>query len=238
MSRKPVEQFDHAGLRVSIYQDEDYQNTPEEWSSDSVFLVAEHRQFHVSHQGKRAMTSPCDALAKYECDDEHEHGPGCPHEGHIDPDIERDYHVFLLYAYIHSGVHLTLGCLFEDRESGRWESRGDPGGWDSSTLGLVFAARSEWPDVVEASDAAEALVKEWNDTLSGNVYGYVVERAMRYRHETFNADGSSAHVDEGVEWKTVGSYWGFCGDPAFCTEEAKAAAEAMAKLHVKGERTT
>lgn len=229
---KPVEQFEHAGFRISIYQDYDSDWTPEEAGVDSLFLVAEHRNFNVEHKshGKpdRSLKSPCDALARYECDEEHEHNASCQREGRLHPAIAHDYWAFLLHAYIHSGVSLTLGGLFEDREPDRrWESRFDPGGWDSSTLGLVFVSRKEWPKYADAEGAAESLVKEWNDVLSGNVYGYVIEKSMRYRKEVFNKDGSIALKREGTQWDNVESCGGFIGDMSHCAKAAKSMAESL-----------
>jgi len=77
----------------------------------------------------------------------------------------RKYHIFGLEAYIHSGVVLALS-----REGGFPDRQ-----WDVSQLGLVFAAKKEWRMRKSAEKAARGLVSTWNDYLSGNVYGYVVE---------------------------------------------------------------
>jgi hypothetical protein len=82
-------------------------------------------------------------------------------------------------AYIHSGVRLYLsgGCQI-DRQ------------WDVSQVGAVFAAKSEWRLAKSARKAAAAHVEYWNQYLSGDVWGYIVE-------------------DENGE--RVASCWGFFG---------------------------
>lgn len=99
--------------------------------------------------------------------------------------------IFPLEAYIHSGVVLALSGEgnFPDRQ------------WDVSQLGVVFAAKSEWRLSRKAREAALSLVKEWNQYLSGDVWGYVVE------------DENGTHLD---------SCWGFYGH-AYAMEQGKAA---------------
>ena len=88
--------------------------------------------------------------------------------------------VFPLEAYIHSGVVLALSGEgnFPDRH------------WDVSQLGHVFAAKSEWRLSKSAYKAALSKVNEWNQYLSGDVWGCTVE----------DEDGN-----------TVDSCWGFYG---------------------------
>ena len=47
--------------------------------------------------------------------------------------------------------------------------------WDVSQLGLVFVSKKEWARRPAARKAALGLISTWNDALSGNVYGYVIE---------------------------------------------------------------
>jgi len=72
------------------------------------------------------------------------------------------YHVFRVNAYIHSGIVLSLGKYpFNDR-------------WDVSTTGYVLVKRGKgWSWTREkASKIAESIITEWNQYLSGEVYGY------------------------------------------------------------------
>lgn len=80
-------------------------------------------------------------------------------------DYIKKYHIFGLEAYIHSGVVLALSREgnFPDRQ------------WDVSQLGLCFASKKEWRTRAKARKAVLGLIEYWNDYLSGNVYGYVIE---------------------------------------------------------------
>jgi len=112
------------------------------------------------------------------------------------------YHIFGLEAYIHSGVVLALSQEgnFPDRQ------------WDVSQLGVVFAKKSEWRLRKSAEKAARGLIEEWNQYLSGDVYGYIIKDADGY--DIPNCLDSSC--------------WGFYGHD-LVVSEAKEAAEGIAK---------
>jgi hypothetical protein len=159
---KPYETFTHAGYRISIHQDTDAQ-APE--NDDEVFIVTtRNRHFQVDQPG-------------FELDDIR------------DGKHNRKYHVFPLYAYIHSGVALSLG------NAGQFS---DP--WDAGQIGYVLAAKSSFRvkprtrkcKVIASSaeDVGRGTVESWNQYLSGDVWGYVIE------------DSDGDHVD---------SCWGFYG---------------------------
>lgn len=80
-------------------------------------------------------------------------------------DYIKKYHIFGLEAYIHSGVVLSLSQEgnFPDRQ------------WDVSQLGLVFASKEEFKTRTKARKAVLVLIETWNDYLSGDVYGYLIE---------------------------------------------------------------
>lgn len=126
-----------------------------------------------------------------------------PGEKRITDDAEtlverwKDTHwIFPLEAYIHSGVVLALSHEgnFPDRQ------------WDVSQLGFVFCSKKEWRLRKSARKAALSLVGEWNEYLSGDVWGYVVD-----------PDGDNEE-----------SCWGFYGFD-YCVSEAKSMAEHVAK---------
>jgi hypothetical protein len=74
----------------------------------------------------------------------------------------KTYWIFTLGMYSHSGVCLQLeGC--------------DTNRWDSSMVGAVLVSKEEWSTRDKAEKAAECLVQEWNNYLSGNVWGYVTD---------------------------------------------------------------
>jgi hypothetical protein len=154
-------------MKIRIEQDEDAQS-PQEHGDDGLFLVADHRDFFVP-PGKDRRFEVQEVI------DEH----------------RKTHWVFLLEAYIHSGVRLALAGEgnFPDRQ------------WDVSTLGAVFVAKSEWRLRKSARKAAESLIAEWNQYLSGDVWGYVIE------------DDNGTHID---------SCWGFYGRE-YCEQEAQSA---------------
>ena len=118
-------------------------------------------------------------------------------------DHVRDYHVFTLgvndgpYTILGLGSELAIPDGDDD----------DDDGTDTGP-GYVYVSRKEWPDAGDARKAADALVDEWNDYLSGNVYGYVIK----------DADGEQ-----------VESCWGFIGDPdtSGVVDDATAQAQAL-----------
>lgn len=111
-------------------------------------------------------------------------------------DVSEEYHVFPLIAYIHSGVSLSMS-----RDHYPFNCP-----WDAGQVGYVFASKESWKEEKEAGEAALSLLETWNDYLSGNVWGFVVE------------DEDGLPLD---------SCWGFYGDPDYCLNEAKASVDAM-----------
>jgi hypothetical protein len=75
--------------------------------------------------------------------------------------------------------------------------------WDVSTLGAVFASKEEWSTKEQARAAALCKVEEWNQYLSGDVWGYVIETE------------EGQHLD---------SCWGFYGRK-YAEQEAQQALE-------------
>jgi len=111
---------------------------------------------------------------------------------------KKDYHVIPLIAYCHSGVSLSLSSdryPFNDQ-------------WDAGQIGFVLVKKRQ--GFRDINKAAESLVEEWNDYLSGNVYGYIVA----------DADGEDTDM----------SCSGFYGDPdKYMIPEVKAEIDAVIK---------
>lgn len=119
---------------------------------------------------------------------------------------KRTHWVFPLEAYIHSGIVLALSGEgnFPDRN------------WDVSQLGFVFASKKEWRLSKSARKAALSKVSEWNQYLSGDVWGIVIED------------------DEGNE---VDSCWGFYGREYAETEAKQMLADAERAATVEAEES-
>ena len=121
-------------------------------------------------------------------------------------DVER-YVVFPLFAYIHSGVTLSLGEF-----SCRWDS--GQIGWLVVDLGpaalfLEEAAHKDKESILtwieecgekreKARQRAKATVEMWNQYLSGDVWGYVV-----YKIEMCSLEHKHRNI--------VDSCWGYYG---------------------------
>jgi len=120
--------------------------SPDEFGDDCLFLVHYHRQFCI----------PNKEISEQQLAEIY----------HKKEEETNDYYVFPVSAYIHSGVILSLGNHFGI----------DPGGWDTSHVGAIFASKKEWDNREKALSAAECLLKEWNHYLSGEVYCCVREK--------------------------------------------------------------
>lgn len=172
------ETIEYKGLKIKIEQDQDAES-PSAWGDNSLFLVANHRDFYVPEPGeKRCPSDPAELLEWY----------------------KSTHWIFPLEAYIHSGVRLAFGHEgnFPDRR------------WDVSQLGFIFAAKKEWRLNKSARKAAASLIETWNQYLTGDVYGYIVE------------DGEP---DEE-------SCWGFYGYD-YCVEQAKEQADSILAHRLK-----
>jgi hypothetical protein len=81
-------------------------------------------------------------------------------------DYESQYWIFPVDAYIHSLVRISLANTkdYPDRR------------WDVSTSGYILVEKETWNNFDDAVKAAEGLIKEWNYYLSGEVYGFIIEK--------------------------------------------------------------
>jgi hypothetical protein len=142
----PIHTENYKGLTIKVWADE-YTESPDQWGNTDAFIVYDHRSFSVERDG-------------FDPEAIHEHlqSGGKLFDGH---------HVFPLYAYIHSGVSLSLG-----RSSYPFTCP-----WDTSLRGFVLVKRQKgWSwNRTKAEKVAQSIVSEWNDYLSGNVYTYTVE---------------------------------------------------------------
>jgi hypothetical protein len=98
-------------------------------------------------------------------------------------ELEKTFFIFPVSALIHSGVWLSLHNSFA----------ADSGGWDTSHVGAMFISKTEAKTKDGAYKLAGSLLKTWNQYLSGEVYGYMIE----------DKEGNG---DE------IGGVWGFYGD--------------------------
>ncbi len=157
-----IKEVEYKGCSIKIYQDEDAQS-PDEWSNEDLFIVYDHRDFTIERKG-------FDPREIFENTQETQ---SMMFDG---------YHVFVLNAYIHSGVSLSLArdrYPFTDQ-------------WDVSTTGYVLVKKQKGWSLRRSKSyqIAQSLVDEWNQYLSGDIYGFQSE----------DEDG-----------KDIDSCWGFYG---------------------------
>jgi hypothetical protein len=141
------------GWEVKYLTRDAFMDSPDQWGDYSLFLVNYHRDFEVKRNN--AITED-DVREWYQ-------GKEIPQQ--------KNYWIFGLTCFSHSGVVLYLGSvtpLF------------DPGGWDTSHVGVVLVSKKEFADLKAAEIAAGELLSDWNKYLSGDVWGVV--------KETFNKD--------------------------------------------------
>lgn len=104
--------------------------------------------------------------------------------------------VLPLMIYDHSGVTLWVGDM----------PRGIPGehvGWDTGQVGFIYTTQKQIDLLGAPADSIDrqlrAEVKEWDDFMTGNIYGFVIE------------DKDGEELERGG---------GCIGDPRYALEEA------------------
>ena len=148
------------GHILKIWQDQ-YDESPDSWGNEDMFLVYEHRNFTVTRTGFAphsihnylVLSSKADSID-------------------LRNDEYDNYWIFVVYAYVHSGVSLSLRN-YEYPFNSRW---------DTSTTGFVLVEKERYiegkkPTIVtkpEAKKYAQGLIDTWNIYLSGEVYGYSI----------------------------------------------------------------
>jgi len=163
---------------IKIFPDESAES-PNEWGDEERFLVFDHRDFYVQRDG----FDPKDIFE--------------------DGEKVKGYHVFRCYAYIHSGVALSVGShSFPDAR------------WDVSFKGfwLIKREKGTWTRA-QALKAATDLCDTWNQYLSGDVYGYEISKVL-----SVDEDGNPDELEE------LDSVWGYYGESE-CLKEAESIVE-------------
>lgn len=138
-----VETIKYRGYKIDCFYDTDAES-PDNWGNDDVFVVYDHRDFCVERKG----FDPEEIFETYQKNKK-------VYDGHW---------FFPVYAYIHSGVALSLGrnrYPFNDR-------------WDVSMKGFALVKIQKgwtWTED-KAYKVAQSEIETWNEYLSGEVYGY------------------------------------------------------------------
>lgn len=146
---------EYKGHTIEIFPDYNSES-PNDWGDTGAFLVCEHREMTAKRDGFDMETV---GRAFTDCKDE---------DGEEDAyaaRIAKDFHIFPIEAYIHSGIVLHFdGGAKIDRA------------WDvSGGFGFILVSREEAKDDADGKRIASGILETWNDYLSGNVYGYTID---------------------------------------------------------------
>ena len=148
-----------------LIQDQDYELPDKD--DDEVFLVNYHRDFFVT----RDSIITKDEVANW-------------YKGEKISQ-QKDYHIFILSSYIHSGVSLSLGYNKGDSYTF----------WDTSHIGVVLISKKLAKTKEKATKFAQSLIDTYNQGLSGDVYCLV--------KETYNKD------KEQIDYDTLGGCYDY-----------------------------
>lgn len=163
------------GFEVRYLVRDENPESPDTWEDDNLFLVNYHRDFDV----RRDNVITQDEISSWY---------KSPFFHDMIKKGSETYWMFPLSCLVHSGIWLSLNHSFISC---------DPGGWDTSHVGAVLVSKKEWKREKEALKAAENLVTEWNQYLSGDVYGIV--------KETYDTEKKQ------IDQQDIQDVWGFYG---------------------------
>jgi hypothetical protein len=223
---------EYKGYNIKIVQDDDSSNSPMDWD-----LLGTHAYWHrryslgnieTKHDPKEWIVRQLESDYGAEIEKSQEYQKYSKEEYNGDYcmddyledlnmdkllDIFEKYNLIIpVYAYEHSGITISAG----GKRMG-WDS------WDSGRLGFVFVSHKKILDeyggkriTKKLLDRAEkcllAEVEEYDDYLTGNVWGYVIEG---------NGERESC--------------WGYIGDYKYCLEEARSVIGGMIAHNEKQE---
>ena len=219
-----MEDIYYKGYKIRIREDENA-DSPDDWGNDGLFLVYDHRQFSVKRKGFNVESIYHWMYAKEVVEF------GDDVDGNYQEEVDgyselNNYFIFKVEAYIHSGVSLSL--FTGTRQCN----------WDSSLSGYILASKSEFDNLKTATNAAERLIETWNQYLSGDVWGFIIEKPnttysiSKEKFDRLKFENDLATLEQELdiedEWEEVDSCWGFYGqDDAI--DEAKSAIDSLTK---------
>lgn len=151
---------------ITIERDE-HASSPDQWLNEYIFLIYGHRQFSIQRDG----FDPKD-IFRYTSENK--------------TNLYKGYVAVPVYAYIHSGVSLSLG--------------GGTCSFDTSMQGYVLIKLSEFTIPEKHIQLAESVINEWNMYLDGEIYrwetdfdscnGYYGDNAENLHHMLSEAKAS------------------------------------------------
>lgn len=170
-------------VRYLVQDEYPVMDNPNDNNAPDLFLVNYHRDFGVTVNN--IITE--DEVREY-------------YVNNTKPACAKKYWLFKLNAYIHSGV--VLGLASTNFPDGRW---------DVSHVGLVLVSKKHWKTEEKARECAESFVHEWNQYLSGDIWGMCTD--------VFDLKTKQLLIEESE------AVWN-CYDYDYCLKELKKESEA------------
>jgi hypothetical protein len=173
---------EYKGFTIKLVPDPDPEG-PEDWTDDEMYILHYHRQFTRFPEKLGGSPAPRTGPAYLEWLGEYHYEI---------PEAEREWYVFPLESYIHGGVVLAFESEgnFPDRR------------WDVSRCGSIVMRR-KWYEATGTKqtprEVAETFLKQWNQLLEGDVWGY----------EITDAKGTNLTDDDEID-----IVWGCYGEEA------------------------
>lgn len=170
-----VKKISYKGMTIEIYHDENAES-PDDCGNEDCFIIYSHRSFSVQVDG-------FDDEEINECWLKKENYKHSKFNNTTKKYEHSTYRIYPLFAYIHSGVALSIKRDYYPFTCN----------WDTSMSGFVLVKiQKAWTFRKSQSlKVAQSVVNEWNHYLSGEVYGYITK------------DKNNNDID---------SCWGFYGD--------------------------
>lgn len=211
---QPIHEEQYKGFTIKIIPDCDAEN-PRDFCEELGTMVTKHNRYSLGDEQTDDFQTWLEEKAELSDDQlenlwEKHQDAECFHSNqsyreYMESLIEKAFKnsVFLpLYLYDHSGITMN--------------TTGFSCSWDSGQVGFIYAdyedIRKEygWKNITkkrikEIEKRLTSEVKEYDDYLTGNVYGFVIE------------DKDGEHID---------SCWNFIGDYEYCLSEARHAVKA------------
>ncbi|MEM5782495.1 MAG: hypothetical protein QXD43_04865 [Candidatus Aenigmatarchaeota archaeon] len=164
----------YKGYEFEVRQDEEYTNLDEEYDTQNdVFLVNYHRDFYVTRD---------DIITEDETKQ--------LYQGEINwqkTERKKGYWIFELSCLIHGDVWLHFGG------DGFVE---DPGGWDTSRVGLVLVSKKIARTQKKAEEIGEEYIDTYNKLLSGEVYYIVIKKDNKIIDSIYGIIGKERIYDQ------------------------------------------
>ncbi|MFT6841796.1 MAG: hypothetical protein ACI8Q1_000245 [Parvicella sp.] len=207
-----------SGNILEVIQDGNAES-PDTWENTDMFLVYDHRQFSVKRDG----FEPSDIYDYLEIQSKIKSPIGLDEsQDELEDELNRyfdydsKYFIFPVYAYIHSGVSLSLNngtCSFDTSSTGY-------------LLVKIDESKDESDDLIRATEYAQGLIDTWNQYLSGDVYGFRVMKPIKTYtiteeeldsiktkiYQVIHTQSFISTATKSIEYEETDSCWGFYGD--------------------------